>query len=275
MPALRMTRTRPPAGGRIWVALDQSPRSADALSAAAALASEFDAELAGLFVEDVNLQHLFGLPCSREFSLLTGAARPLSQLDVERSWRREAEALQRQLAEAAGRLSLRWSFRVARGRVSAEVNTLAQSFDLIVLGQRPETGVMAVARTTFRVAERRPAPRPGPVLALYESLPASARSLDMGAMLAHRNDAELVLLVSAANRDAYRAGCAAAQAALTEADASGRCVWLQALDGASLAMAAHREAAGCLVLAERERFLGQPGFGRLLEEIECPVVLAR
>jgi hypothetical protein len=29
------------------------------------------------------------------------------------------------------------------------------------------------------------------------------------------------------------------------------------------------------VLAERERFLRQPGFEQVLDEIECPVVLAR
>ena len=83
-----------PASIRIWVALDESPCSAAALTAAAALAAEMDAELAGLFVEDINLQHLIGLPFAREFSLLTGAGRPLSQGDVERSWRREAEAMQ-------------------------------------------------------------------------------------------------------------------------------------------------------------------------------------
>jgi nucleotide-binding universal stress UspA family protein len=257
------------------VALDQSSRSTAALSAAAALAAEFDAELAGLFVEDINLQHLFGLPFTREFCVLTGEARPLSQGEVERSWRREAGALQRQLAEAAGRLSLRWSFHVARGRVSAEVNTLAQSFDLIVLGQRPEIGVMAVARTTVRMADSRPQPPPGPVLVLFEALPASARSLDMGVMLAQSNDVELVLLVSAASEDDYRAACAAAQSALKEYDTGGRCVWLHVLDGASLAKVAHREAAGCLVLAERERFLRQPDFEQVLDEIECPVVLAR
>lgn len=257
------------------MALDQSPRSTAALSAAAALASEFDAELAGLFVEDINLQHLFGLPFTREFCVLTGEARPLSQAEVERSWRRAAEALQHQLAEAAGRLSLRWSFHVARGTMSAEVNTLAQTFDLIVLGKRPDIGVMAVARSSVRAADSRPGPRPGPVLVLFEALPASAHSLDMAVMLARRDGAELVLLVNAANEDDYRAACAAAQSALKEYDASGRCVWLRELDGVKLAKAAQREAAGCLVMAERARFLRQPGFAQVLDEIECPVVLAR
>ena len=50
-------------------------------------------------------------------------------------------------------------------------------------------------------------------------------------------------------------------------------VWLGSLDGASLVQTARREAAGCLVLADRERFLKQAGFERMVDEIECPIVL--
>ncbi|HWR77680.1 MAG TPA: universal stress protein [Thiobacillus sp.] len=261
------------AGLRIWVALDESPRSTAALTAAAALAEELDAELAGLFVEDVDLQHLFGLPFAREFSVLTGEGRPLSQGEVERTWRRQAETQQRLLAEAAGRLRLRWSFRVTRGRVSAEVNTLAQAFDLIVLGKRTGIGVMAVAQTTARLAYLHP--KVGPVLVLFEDLSTSSRSLETGAMLARSNGAELVLLVKDGDEDAYRAACTAAQTVLKARGAAGRCVRLNAIEGGNLIQAARREEAGCLVLAGRERFLSQAGFDRMLDAIECPVVLAR
>ncbi|MHB1215234.1 MAG: hypothetical protein ACYCY9_09625 [Thiobacillus sp.] len=262
-----------PAGIRILVALDESPRSAAALTAAAALAAGLDAELAGLFVEDVNLQHLAGLPFAREFSLLSGVGRPLSQGEVEHTWRREAETVQRQLAEAAGPLRLRWSFQVARGRGFAEVHTQAQAFDLIVLGNRPGIGV--VRMTQANVAGVYPNVQGGPVLVLFEDASTSAHSLEMGAMLARRKGVELVLLVSAGSERAYRAACADAQAALLAHGPSGRCTWLPVLDGARLIEVARREAAGCLVLANRERFLTLPGFERVLDEIECPTVLTR
>jgi hypothetical protein len=255
------------------VALDESPRSAAALAAASALAQALDAELAGLFVEDVNLQRLFGLPFAREFSVLTGGALPLSPGEVERTWRRQAEAMQRLLAEAAGRQRLRWSFRVARGRVAAEVSTLAHSFDLVVLGKQTGSRVMAVTRTTMRLGDRPPPPREGPVLVLFENVSASANSLAMGVMLARSNGAELVVLVSAASEDAYQAACAAARSALKERGAAGRCVWLSTLDETSLVQAARKEMAGCLVLADRERFLRQAGFERMVDEVECPIVL--
>jgi len=258
---------------RILVALDESPHSAAALTAAATLASELDAELAGLFIEDVNLQHLVGLPFAREFSLLSGVGQPLRQWDVERAWRREAETLQHQLAEAAGRLHLRWSFRVARGRVAAEVKTQAQASDLIVLGKRTGFRVVTVTQTT--VASVYPNVRVGPVMVLFENVAASTHSLELGAMLARRNGAELVLLISAGSKDAYRMACTAAQTALKPRGTSGRCVWLSELDGVNLIQAARREAAGCMVLANKERFLTQTGFERVLDEIECPIVLTR
>jgi nucleotide-binding universal stress UspA family protein len=263
----------PAAPPRVLVALDESPRSAAALTAAAALAAELHAELAGLFIEDVNLQRWVGLPFAREFSLLSGVGRPLSQLDVERTWRREAEALQRQLAEAAGRLRLRWSFRVLRGRVAAEVNTQAQAFDLIVLGKRTGLRVVTVTQTT--VASVYPNVRAGPVLVLFEDPSTSTHSLELGATLARHNGTELVLLVNAGSEVAYQTACADARTMLRARGSSGRCVWLRSLHGTNLIQAARREAAGCVVLANKERFLARPGFERVLDEIECPIVLSR
>jgi nucleotide-binding universal stress UspA family protein len=170
---------------RIWVALDQSPRSAAALDAAAGLAAELDAELAGLFVEDINLQRLIGLPFAREFSLLSGGARPLTLGEMERAWRRDAEALQQLLSDAAARQRLRWSFRVARGRLAAEVDTLAQALDLVVLGQRCGAGV----RTSATTRPRQAPPQARPVLVLFEDPASSARCLDAAVRLARRSGA--------------------------------------------------------------------------------------
>ena len=43
--------------------------------------------------------------------------------------------------------------------------------------------------------------------------------------------------------------------------------------GLGLCAAARHEAAGCLVLPDKERFLRQEGLERVLDEIECPIVL--
>ena len=51
---------------RIVVGLDAGPRDRAALEAAAQLAARMQAELVGLFVEDIDLLHLAGLPFARE-----------------------------------------------------------------------------------------------------------------------------------------------------------------------------------------------------------------
>jgi hypothetical protein len=260
---------------RVLVALDDSPRSVAALTTAGALAAELDAELAGLFVEDDNLRRLLGLPFAREFNPLSGEVRPLSPAELERTWRREAEAIERRLAEAAGRLRLRWSFRIARGSLSAEVGTVAQAQDLLVLGRRTSVSLLSVAETSYRLSGIVPRARVGPVLVLFEEPAAAANSLEVGARIARLNDAELVVLIDAASDEAYRITCARAQAVAQGLGASGRCARLPALDGANLIRAARQHGAGCLVLPDRQRFLTQAALARVLDELDCPVVLTR
>jgi hypothetical protein len=113
------------------------------------------------------------------------------------------------------------------------------------------------------------------VLVLFDDGPAASRSLDLGARLARRHGAELVLLIYAGNQDEFEAACAVAQTALKAREMDARCAWLTGLNGASLIQAVRRERAGCLVLADKERYLTEAGFNRMLDEIECPIVLTR
>lgn len=234
----------PGASARILVALDALPRSAAALAMAGALAAELDAELAGLFVEDDDLARLLALPFARELCAWSGTLRPLALADVERVWRRDAERLQRQLAEAAGQFRLRWSFRVARGRLAVEARLQAQGFDLVVLGARAAGHASA---------------QDGPVLALVGAESPVAHH-DLALRLARRSGVELVLLTPAGN--------ATAAAASRE-----RHVTLARIDADSLLRAARHEGAGCLVLPES---LLPPGeLKRVLDAVACPVVLVR
>jgi hypothetical protein len=164
---------------------------------------------------------------------------------------------------------------VTRGRLSAEVSALAQAFDLIVLGKRTGVGVRSVAWTVPGVTLVRQTSRPGPVMVLLEDRANPGRSLDMGVMLARRNGAELLLMVVAADEDAFRETCLAARTALKERGASGRCHRLATLDDPNLSLAARREQASCLVLADSKRLHGGASFERMLDQIECPIVLTR
>jgi hypothetical protein len=142
-----------------------------------------------------------------------------------------------------------------------------------LLGKRTGFSVVTVTQTT--VARVPPNVRVGPVLVLFEDPSTSAQSLELGATLARHNGAELALLVSAASEVACQAACADARTLLRGCGSSARCAWLHSLDGTNLILAARQEGAGCVVLADKQRFLARPGFARVLDEIECPIVLTR
>jgi nucleotide-binding universal stress UspA family protein len=125
---------------RILVALDGSPESRATLAAAAKLGITTGAELSGLFVEDIELLRLAGLPFAREAGVSSGVFRQLETTDIERRFRVAAEKARATLHEAASTAALRSSFRVARGRVVSELLTAAKEADVVATGKRSGHG---------------------------------------------------------------------------------------------------------------------------------------
>lgn len=119
---------------RIVVGLDPRSPGRAALEAAAQLAARLQAELVGLFVEDIDLLHLAGLPFAREIGFPTATLRALDIASMERSLRALAGEVQRTLAAIAGRGPVTWSFRVARGALMSELRAAATEEDIVVTG---------------------------------------------------------------------------------------------------------------------------------------------
>ena len=119
---------------RILVALDHSDDSRTTLAEAAALAARLQAELVGLFIEDVKLLDAAQLPFVRQISL-TGHSAPMDRTGVERGFRAQEQAARQLMESVALRHRLSWSFRVARGRASVEILAQAQGVDLVIVGK--------------------------------------------------------------------------------------------------------------------------------------------
>jgi nucleotide-binding universal stress UspA family protein len=141
---------------RILVALDASRESQAALEAAARLAARLEAELLGLFVEDVDLLNLAALPFSREVPLLSRTSHILQPEQVERELKSRAAMARRALAEIAAAFHVDWSFRIARGRVETELVAAAKDADLVALGKgtRPLSGHVYLGSTGRAIAAR-------------------------------------------------------------------------------------------------------------------------
>jgi len=71
-----------------------------------------------VFVEDEELIDLAGLPFARQVTVATGLE-PLTKDHIEDHFRAFSERLRRELAIAAARQGVEWSFEVVRGRAAA------------------------------------------------------------------------------------------------------------------------------------------------------------
>lgn len=192
---------------RILVALDASRESLAALDAAAALAARLQAELMGLFIEDADLLNLAALPFSREAPLLSRAGRILDPERLEQELKSKAAIARQALARRAESLHLQWSFRIARGRVEAELLAAAAEADLIAVGKstRPMSGDVRLGRHARAIAAQSArsmlfaspvgCPSDAPLAAVYDGGPRSIAALSLAARLAEREGRRLLVFV--------------------------------------------------------------------------------
>jgi hypothetical protein len=185
---------------RIVVSLDAVSDIHAAIAAAARLAVRWNAAFHGVFVEDEDLLRLAGLPFARQVSLGAGAE-ALTAAQAARQLRAFAETARRELAAAARRHDLRWSFEIVHG--AAAVTTAAGDFIVACAASRP-------IGAHFRIdTQPRRAVAPGsgslllmhPVRAgrtvvtvLHDREPASGRVLEAAAQFAEAADASLVVV---------------------------------------------------------------------------------
>ncbi|NLG64734.1 MAG: universal stress protein [Actinobacteria bacterium] len=185
---------------RIVVALDASPHSVVALEAAAELAMLLDAELEGLFVEDIDLFRLCGLPFGHEVGSYTAEVRRVDHAAMERQLRALAAAMRETMERIALRTPIRWSFRVSRGCVVDELMCAAQGAAVISVGRTGRARGRGMGSTARALAGR--APRPlliagegrgleFPLAVLFTGTPAAERALRLALRLSRRDPALL------------------------------------------------------------------------------------
>ncbi|MBM3491105.1 MAG: hypothetical protein FJX68_11770 [Alphaproteobacteria bacterium] len=172
---------------RIMVALDAHAWDLDALEQVAELALELHAELAGLFVEDINLFRLCELP-GGEVSLASGSLRRPEREAMERDLRGQAEMARRTLERVAVQRRLAWSFRVTRGRTEETVLGAAGEADLVALARRHRGFRQAASHE--RVGRQRQA-----VAAHYRGGEGAKRVLDVALRAAARTGGRLLVLL--------------------------------------------------------------------------------
>ncbi len=276
---------------RILVALDTSKHSLAALAAAVELAASLGAELLGLFVEDINLLRLAGLPFAQEITP-AAVARQMDSVRLEQELRIQAAQARRAMAEAAESSQVHWSFRVVRGQVAAEVLTAALEADLLSLGiaSRPLIRRTRMGSTALTVAAK--APRTvlllqhgerlnQPVVVTFDGSAAANRALDIAAHLVQKIKlpARLPLLVLImAEAGSLEVAQQLEQETTTRLLGQVAQLKFRRLAQAnltSLIQTVQAEKAGLLVLGGETPLLEAETIQALLDKIICPVLLVR
>ncbi len=270
---------------RILVGLDASPGSYAALEAAVRLAAELEAELEGLFVEDVNLLRFAGLPFTRVVDAVSARPRALEPSDLERELKTQAEQARRTLAASAG-TRVSWSFRVVRGRIESEFLAAAREADLVSLGfvgDRPAGGTAAGSLARRAVLDspasvlllRRHQSAGAPVAVCFDKGPKGGRALDRAASLAKALGGALTVLTFADGGDEERETEAAVAHRLRGSNLKPRFLHLGAGGGHELDKALRAAHGGVLVVSAKSPLVEGDTLRRLIENCACSLLLAR
>lgn len=269
---------------RILVALDASPHSMAALAAAVELAARLEAELLGLFVEDVELLRLADSPYARELLYPLATEAPLNRASMESKLRAQSEQARQALAAAAKHSQVRWSFRTVRGDVASEVLAAATEADLLAMGKlgwsfgtqfrMGSTALQIAAGTTpvLLLSEHGMPPDVQPVV-YYDASPAAKRGLLAAAELAKRGTKTLTLLLAAADQDDALTMRERVNAVLEGKNIEVRYRQIDPQDEVSLLRALKRERPGVLVFGGRELLKKLQPLEELLRETEMALLL--
>lgn len=130
------TMPSPMSKDQILIALDARGDHLESLRLAIAWATQTQAELLGLFVEDEELLQAAELPYAWEVRLWSAQERRLDGQAMARSLRALASRVQSDLAREAKEAQLRWSFRILRGNPLEVVLAAREEASALVLGGR-------------------------------------------------------------------------------------------------------------------------------------------
>lgn len=254
---------------RVWIAVDNPAGYEPLLAAALQLAGRWQAEVAALFVEDIDLLNLAALPFARELGVAY-APRQLELPRLEQHLQAAASAMRGQLSRLAEAASLPWEFRVARGRLIAEVLAALTETDLLLLqraGARrlvpPPTRRPVRPLSRFGSGVTSNAPVRPPLLLPFH--PALAPLVPVALALAAAQDSPLcVVLADSASRREWEAAVAGLPAPVMTGGTTGamtvRIHEVPALEAPVLLRVAQEEDAEGVLL----------GLGRAGESIFAP-----
>jgi len=186
---------------RVAVALDASAQSRQAMQVAAELAACLRVDLEGIFVEDINLIHLAGLPFAREIRLATMTQETINLERMEQELKSLARQEKLKLEQLAREKGIGCSFRTRRGQVKTELMEAVAEVDVLTLC-RPGQYMPEKLRQRSTAHIPRAAAHPWPqaryrISVLFGNRQNETRTLQAAGSLADYLDVDIDVLITA------------------------------------------------------------------------------
>lgn len=270
-----MTATAPQAQARrLVVTLSAALCGRAPLVTAARLAGSLGAELEGVFIEDINLVQLAGLPFLRELGPWSLADAAMDSQRLQRQLRAMARQARSLLETEAGKLDVPWTFQVWRGRTEAEALTEAFASDILSPGR---LSALASCRQWARGTARpvRSTADFGSIGVLAGLSDASARAVATATQLAAAFNASLAVFLPESGTDRLLRLEEKMHGLLGGLAQPVRLVPLGGSDIQRLLDAAHAAGSGLLIAEAGHELLRLGGLERLQEVFNQPVLLVR
>lgn len=258
----------------IVVTLNASESGRPALEAAVRLVAILDAELEGVFVEDINLIRLTGLPFLREVRPSSLAEETISTQRMQRELRTLARHAERMLEQVAREVGVSWSFQVWRGHTGAASLARAFGADVLSLG-RVSSLVSSRAWGTIQPRAHQPRETAASICVLFSDSEQAVRAVTTACSLAKDLDARLTVLLPDNQAEVMPGLEEKARTILDLHEQPARFVQLTGTGVQSLVRAAGASGI-CILITEAEHpLLQEAGFDQCLEALSCPVLLVR
>jgi hypothetical protein len=250
---------------RIAITLDAFRVSAQALEQAVQLAERMGAQLEGIFIEDIDLIQIAGLPYLKEVRSVSRSENVIDLQRMEQELRVLARRAERLLSEQATRHNVAWSFRTWRGSIDSDL-----------LAADIEADVFALTRLGAALTRSRVLPaRSTAVSALFTGTDASVRALQAAVKLATDPNRELNILLPA---DGDAEAARLQQMATGQiGDAAARVHFIHMADGslAELMEILTDTNTAVLILERDNKLLQAPSLKHCLDNLNCPLLVVR
>lgn len=267
---------------RILVTLDQSGYGMNLLRLAAGMAAGLQGELLGLLVEDINLIRLAELPFSREVNIFAESDDHFCLESLEKQLRFQADHLRENLAAIAKEQKIPWSFRLARGRLAAEIMTAMGETDMLIMGRMQRvfppslrlfsdfTEGRSVVEEGFLIRGLRQ-----PIMVFFNGTASSGRALTAALLLAGKNSERLVVILPRLEPGRLLELEQRLFHGTRQSSRKPRFLSLANHDLSALVQLGRRHHAGVLILGQDSFSLGEEHIMTLLGYPDYPVVLVK